>query len=204
MKPYRRFAACVLALLLAGAVPANATLSAAPYPPLDAPPAAISLIDYLHTELRSKDALRRQNALVDVVALASCSGSCTIPFRSLPNQTLRIENEMGVGTALDLTALLPDLQRIYYTDRSDGLRIQALAALLRIGNEPALEAIISVPARSSARVRDITQRSVASFFLTKYPDLNKSAVRRGTFSLDDVRVARLRQERMLRRAARRG
>ena len=202
MKTTRQFVVCALALLLAGALPANATV---PYTlPKDAP-AAVSLIDHLHTELRSKDALRRQNALADVMSLAACSASCTISFRSLPGKTLQIENEMGVGTVIDLTALLPDLKRIYYTDRSDQDRLQALDALLTIGNEQSLEQLITTPARSSAHVREMTQRGVARYFMDKYPTLKKRAYQqRGTLSLDDVERARQQHKRMMRRTAQRG
>lgn len=204
MNPYRRFAVCALVLLFASAVPANATLPTAPYIPPEDAPVAVSLIDHLHAELRSKDAVRRQYALDDVVALASCSASCTVSFRSLPGKMIRVENETGIGSLIDLTALLPDVEKIYYTDRSDERRLQALDALLSIGNERSMKRLINRPARSSAHVHKMTQQGVARYFVDKYPALRESALRRGFFSLDDVDRAREQQERMMRRTAQRG
>lgn len=201
MKTTRQFVVCTLALLLAGALPANATL---PYIPPEDAPVAVSLIDHLHAELRSKDALRRQNALRDVMALAACPASCTVSFRSLPGKTLRIENEMGVGSVLDLSALASDVSRIYYRDRNDEARLQALDALLSIGNDRSLERLIERPARSSAHVHKMTQRGVARYFMDKYPTLKKQGLSRGTFSLDDVKRARQQHERIMRRTAQRG
>lgn len=203
MKPIQKFGTCALILLWVSAAPAYALLPTAPYT-LEKAPVAVSLIDHLHTELRSKDALRRQNALEDVKALASCSASCTISFRSLPGKTIRIENETGMGSVLDLTTLLPDVERIYYTDRSDERQLQALDALLSIGNEQSLERLIANPGRHSAHVQKMTQQGISAFFMDKYPPLKDMALRRGTFSLDDIEAARQQHERMMRRASQRG
>ncbi len=203
LKTTRQFVVCALALLLAGILPTNASASPVPYTLPNDAPTAVSLVDHLHTELRSKDALRRQNALDDVVALASCAASCTISLRSLPGKKIRIENETGIGPVVDLTTLIPDVERIYLTDRSDERRLQALDALLSIGNEPSLERLIATPARSSAHVQEMTQRGVARYFMDKYPTLKTRALRRGTFTLDDVERARKDHERSIRRTAQR-
>lgn len=204
MKTTFRCIASALALLLVALLPPILPATATPtHAPSDlATPR--SLTDHLHAELRSKDALRRQNALEDVMTLAACSASCSISFRSLPGKMIRIENEMGIGPVIDLTTLLPDVERIYYRDRSDEMRLQALDALLSIGNERSMERLVTTPARSSAHVREMTQRGVARYFMDKYPSLEKQALRRGDFTLDDVERARKQQERMERRATQRG
>jgi hypothetical protein len=196
MKTPLRSIAGALALLLAAILlprlPATATPIHA-HPEAPPPP---SLVDHLRTELQSKEAERRQNALADVTMLTACPASCTVALHSLPGQSLRIENETTLGSVIDMSALLPNLQHIYRRDRSDELRLQALTALFQIGNEKSIETLVTVPAQSSDRVAKQTQRGLVAFYLDRYPELTEKALRRGTFSLDDVRTARLRQERM--------
>lgn len=163
-----------------------------------------TLVEYLRAELRSNDAVRRENALVDAVALSYCSASCALQFRSIPGKTLRIDNDLGFGTASDLNLLAPDLVKAYRSGPTDGHRILALSALINIGNERAIERLLDSSIAVSPRVHRVTQKGLASFYLGKYPDLTKRAMRRGTFSLDDVKTARLRQERILRKEMRRG
>ncbi|MFP4229475.1 MAG: hypothetical protein ACLFTE_11705 [Salinivenus sp.] len=203
--PHRVLAGAIVLLLAAGPVSSARPATAAPLvgaPTVTTP--SLSLIDYLRTELRAKDDARRQNALTDIMALASCSASCTVSFRSFPGHTVRIENETGMGSVVDLTALLRDVERVYRRDRSDEVRLQALDALIGIGNEPTLERLINSPASSSSHVAKHTQRKLVGFYLDRYPELNDRAFQRGTFSLDDIETVRLQRKRMERRADRKG
>ncbi len=163
-----------------------------------------TLAEYLRAGLRSNDAVRRENALIDAVALSNCSASCRVQFRSIPGKTLRIDNDLGFGTASDLNSLTPDLVTVYRSGPTDGHRLLALSALINIGNERALERLLDASIAVSPRVHRVTQKSLTSFYLAKYPDLTQRTLRRGTFSLDDVERARLRQERVLRKEMRRG
>lgn len=61
-------------LLAVPLVAASAPLQMAGDPP--------SLVKHLRAELQSNDATRVQNALVDVVSLASCTSTCTVSLRS--------------------------------------------------------------------------------------------------------------------------
>ena len=197
------------AMLLVGSV-SVASLSAGPVPlawtpPLDTTPT--TLIEHLRTELRAKDTLRQQNALVDVIALASCRAACSVTLRSASDKDVRIEHEPGVPAVLNLTALVPDLMRSYRFSPNDGTQLLALSALINVGNERSIEALVGTRLKKSARVEKTTQRSITAFFLDRYPELNDQAVRNGTLSLTDVakvRQQRARDARKLAKRARRG
>jgi hypothetical protein len=152
-----------------------------------------SIIKHLRTEIGSKDAMRQQYALIDVIVLSKCEASCTVNFLSIPDKMLRVENESGAGTAIDLEALVPDLMRAYRTGPADGHRLLALSALINIGNERAFEQLAAESSdrssQQSNRVNKATQRSLAAYYLEKYPELTKKMGRSQTFSIEDVRRA---------------
>jgi hypothetical protein len=196
-------------MLFAGSVSVT-SLSAGPVPlawtpPLDTSPT--TLIDHLRTELRANDVLRQQNALVDVIALANCQAACNVNLRSASDKGVRIENETGVPSVLDLTALVPDLMHNYRSSPEDGTKLLALSALINVGDERSIEALVGTRTKKSDRVERTTQRSLTAFFLTRYPELKDRAVRSGSFSLADVvrlRQQRARDARKLAKQARRG
>lgn len=165
-------------------------LEAGPLSPAPDPP---SLIEHLRAEIGSKDAMRQQNALMDVIVLSRCEASCTVNFQSIPDKMLRVENESGVGSAIDLNALVPDLMKAYRSGPADGHRLLALSALVNIGNARALEQLATESSdgssQQSRRVDKKTQRSLAAFYLEKYPELRGRMGRAMTFSVEDVRRA---------------
>jgi len=167
-----------------------APLIAGPLSPTLDPP---GLIEHLRAEIGSKDAMRQQNALVDVIVLSRCEASCTVSFQSIPDKMLRVENESGVGPVMDLNALVPDLMKAYRSGPADGYRLLALSALVNIGNVRALEQLATESSdgssQQSKRVDQQTQRSLAAFYLEKYPELNGRMGRAMTFSVEDVRRA---------------
>lgn len=163
-----------------------------------------TLVEYLRGELETRDEARKQRALTDVIVLANCRTSCTVAFQSIPDQMLRIENEAGVGTAVDLTGLVPDLLNVYQTAKMDGTQLLALAALIDIGNEKSLETLISSASTRSPRIAQVTRKRVAAFFVNRYPELEERALRSRTFTLADVERARLNQKREQRKAMKRG
>jgi len=183
------FPRALLLLVVAGSL-LGTTLLAAPLSPT---PDSPSLIKHLRAEIGSRDAMRLENALMDVVMLSLCETSCTVNFRSIPDKMLRVENESGVGTAMDLDALVPDLLTAYRSGPSDGHRLLALSALINIGNATALEQLVDESSDRSSpqskRVNRATQRSLAAFYLEKYPELTERTARNMSFSLDDVRRA---------------
>ena len=195
MNPTRLFSPrTALLLALAGCLLGVPLATAAPLGgPAQDPP---TLVQHLRTEIGSKDALRQGNALMDVIMLSQCEASCTVDFLSIPDKTLRVENESGVGRTMDLDALVPDLMKAYRTSPvggHDGHRLLALHALINIGNAASLEQLVAdssdPSSRQSDRVNKNTQRSLAAFYLAKYPELTERATRNMTFSLDDVRRA---------------
>lgn len=165
---------------------------------------ASTIVEHLRAEIRSKDLRRSERALVDIVALSNCSASCQIQFQSLPDRMIRIDNETGAGAAMDLSALVPDLLRTYRSGPSDGHRLLALSALLAIGHEPSLESLTENPTVVSDRVARATRNGLVAFYLARYPELMERALRTGTVFLDDVRIARAREERAQRRLMRKG
>jgi len=160
----------------------------------DRPP---SLIQHLRSDLESNDALRRENALVDIIGLASCPNTCTISFRSIEEKKLRIQNETGTGTVVELTALIPDLLEAYRSGPADGHRLLALSALINIGDEKSLERLIDEGARQSKAMNQATHKSLVAFYLAKYPELTERTMKTKRLSLSDVhraKVVRVRQE----------
>ena len=151
-----------------------------------------TLIKHLRTELRSKDDVRQERALIDVIGLAGCEASCTVSLQSATNRQVRIANESGVGNVVDLDALAPDLLWAYRNGSADGYKLLALAALINVGNQAALERLIDEKeSQRSRRVRKATDRSLAAFYFAKYPELIEQTKRRRFLSLDDVERARV-------------
>jgi len=191
-----------LALLLIGGLTNAGTAVAISLAPSS--PVLSTLSEHLRSELRSMDATRQERALIDVVALSQCTASCTIKMSSLPMRKIRIDNDTGAGSVANLTILTPVLTRIYRVGPTDELRLLALSALLNIGDETSLDAVVEHVASVSPRVKTVTHRGLSTFFLTKYPELNMRISRNGTLALDDIHVARARAERQMRKQAKRG
>ena len=177
----------ITALLLAGSLTFTGSLAyAAPSSENDTPLVQTNptLIEHLRTEIRDRDPDRRESALVDVIALAACQTPCTVQMRSFPGESIRIAD-----AANTLAGLGPDLFRAYRSGPTDQHRLLALSALINIGNAKALEQLIDEGARQSEGVNRTTQRSLAAFYLQKYPELRNRTLRSGQISLYDVRRA---------------
>ncbi len=187
MKIYRWSTFPLLAVLLLGAGLLFFPTRTVAQSSTDAPS---SLITHLRSELQAKDAMRRSLALVDINALTLCSASCTIALRSMQDKNIGIENETGGGSVVELEALVPDLLESYREGPTDGHRLAAMSALLRIGNEQSLEQLIQKSASQSAKVDRATQRGLASFYLEKYPELSEQVLRTKRLSIDEVREAK--------------
>ena len=198
---YRSLVIFLALLLIGGLTNAGTAVAISPVP---SSPALSTLSEHLRSELRSMDATRQERALIDVVALSQCTASCTIKMSSLPMRKIRIDNDTGAGSVANLTILTPVLTRIYRVGPTDELRLLALSALLNIGDETSLDAVVEHVASVSPRVKTVTHRGLSTFFLTKYPELNMRMSRNGTLALDDIHVARARAERQMRKQARRG
>lgn len=149
-----------------------------------------TLVKHLRSELKAKDAERRHMALVDINTLAHCGESCTVNLQTVQGKRVQFESDAGKGSVVDLDGLVPDLLESYRRGPADGHRLLALSALLHIGNERALERLIEEETPQSKGVKRATQRGLASFYLTKYPELMKRAVRTRQLSLDDVAEAK--------------
>jgi len=149
-----------------------------------------TLVKHLRNELKAKDAERRHMALMDINTLAHCGESCTVNLQTVQGKQIRIESETGAGSVVDLDGLIPDLLESYRRGPADGHRLLALSALLHIGNEKALERLIEEETPQSEGVKRATQRGLASFYLTKYPELMERAMRTRQLSLDDVARAK--------------
>ena len=188
-----------LAVLLGGGL----LLYAAPdsEPAADDPP---TLIKHLRTELQSRDPVRRDHALVDIVSLGRCSGSCSVSLASVRDKQLSIQNETEVGTVLDLDALIPDLITVYRTGPARGHRLLALSALINIGNQEALARLADEAPSQSADVERATNRTLAAFYLEKYPELMKQARRTKTLTVQDIQRAERIRLSVARRQARGG
>lgn len=198
-----RFCARLLpTLLLAG------SLTVVSSPSYAAPPAGDEIsvarvdpgiIDHLRNEIRDRDPDRQENALVDVIALAACQGSCDVQLQSRPGESARID-----GASMDLDRLGPALLHAYRYGATDQHRLLAIAALINVGNEKSIDALIETPTPVSEKVARTTQRHITSFYLDRYPELRRRVQRTGTVSLDDVAWARARHERALRKQAQKG
>jgi hypothetical protein len=190
----------VLALL--GGLLAAPSASGTPAPnqsPADPP----TLIKHLQNDLQGPDSAKRQAALIDIIALANCTSTCTIALQSVDEKRIRIENASGKGAVVDLTALVPDLLNTYRTGPADGHRLLALSALLHIGNQSALEQLIDESARQSDGVKQATHRNLAGFYLTRYPELEENVTRTRTLSIEDVWRAEALRVRAARKQAQR-
>lgn len=171
-----------LALSLAGLLTVGPLFAQSSAPPP-------TLIKHLRTELNSKDGAHREQALVDVIALANCPASCVVALQSRTDRTLRIENETGTGSVVDLDALVPDLLRVYRQGPADGLRLLALTALIDIGNDAGLEQLIGEKDAQNARVQKFTNSRLAAFYVAKYPEIMEKTMRQRGLSLEDVQRA---------------
>ena len=189
-----------LLLALAGSLLGVPLTAAAPLGgPAQDPP---TLINHFRTEMSSKDALRQENALMDVISLANCTSTCTVPLQSKQNKQVRIENDTGSGSIVDLQALTPDLLKLYRRGPTDGLRLMALSALINVGNEKAIDTVVadasSTRYRQSSKVNGSTQKSLVGFYLARYPELRD--LRGPTFSLEDVRQVKATRARAAKKA----
>lgn len=145
-----------------------------------------TLVKHLRSELQAKDPMQRQMALIDITTLAHCTASCNVSLRSVQDKQVRIDNETGIGTMVELDALVPDLLKSYRQGPADGHRLLAMAALLQIGNERGLEQLIDEGASQSPDVEKATQRGLAAFYMEKYPELMDRSMRTNRLSLDDI------------------
>ena len=144
----------------------------------------ITLTQHFKTELQSNSASRRLLALIDVVGLANCPNSCDMTLSSARNQEFKTTRRM------DLSALTPELLDSYRRGPEDGQRLLALSALIGIGDEDALSTLVEEGSRQSNNVNRETQRSLAAFYLEKYPELANKAKWNGEISLVDVERAK--------------
>lgn len=159
-----------------------------------------TLIKHLRTELNAKDGDRQERALVDVIALANCPASCVVALQSRTDQTLRIENETGAGSVVDLDGLVPDLLRAYRQGPADGHRLLALTALINVGNDAGLEQLIGEKDAQNAKVQRTTNKRLAAFYFAKYPEIIETTMRGRVLSLDDVHRAESRRLRAAKRS----
>jgi hypothetical protein len=199
-----RLFACFLALLVFGGILPGNALAGPHLAPSVSEAVAVdppTLTKHLRTELRSEDPIRQSRALVDIITLAGCPETCTVHLQSASDKKLRVENETGMGNAIDLDALVPDLMSAYREGPVDGTRLLALSALIKVGNEKAFEQLIDEKEGQSENVQKATNRSLASFYLEKYPELTERAFRSGNLTIDDVRRAERLRLRLVRKAA---
>ena len=199
MNPTTRFwTRLVPALVLAGSLSVAGSLShAALFPTDEAPLVRIDpdLIAHLRTEIRDRNPDRRENALVDVIAMAACQASCTVQLRSLPGNGIRVND-----TENTLARLGPDLLRAYRSGPTDQHRLLALSALMNVGDEARLDALVDTPVPVSYELVRTTQRHISAFYLDRYPELRHRVRRTGTFSLDDVQRVRITRARAAKKA----
>lgn len=162
----------------------------------DDPP---SLIEHLRSELQSDDAMQRERALVDVIALSGCTETCTVSLQSIEEKRLSIANETGTGAVVELTNLVPDLIEVYRNGPADGHRLLALSALINIGNAQALERLVEEGDSQSEEMKRATHKSLAAFYLAKYPELMERSVKTKSLSIEDVRRAEILRVRKLKK-----
>lgn len=154
----------------------------------DRPP---SLIEHLRNELRSRDSTQRQRALVDVIALAGCAETCTVRLQSVEEKKLSFANETGTGAVVELTNLVPDLLEVYRSGPADGHRLLALSALINIGDQQSLEKLVEEGESQSEKTKRATHKSLAAFYLAKYPELMERTLKTKNLSIEDVRRAEI-------------
>ena len=188
MNPFLSFATRVLTILLlsAGLLAVAGPLATGQ----EAGDTEPSLVQHIRNDLKSDNPMKRARALVDVIALANCPSTCTVSLRSVEERKLTIANETGTGHVVELNALVPDLLAAYRSGPADGHRLLALSALINIGNEKALEQLIDEGTRQSDKTNRATQRSLAAFYLDKYPELAERTIRTHRLSIDDIRRAK--------------
>lgn len=188
---YRWNASAFRSVLLLAGLLVGASLLALPFEANaqdeNGPP---TLIKHLRNELKAKDSMRRDLALLDINALAHCRDNCTVSLQSVQGKKIRIETEAGMGSVVDLEGLVPDLIESYRRGPADGHRLLALSALLHIGDEKALERLINEVEFQSKEVKRATQRGLALFYLEKYPELTERTMRIKRLTLDDVAQAK--------------
>jgi len=182
------WAVAALAGLLLVGLPGSSALGS---PGPDVPP---NLTDHLREELRSEDPERQDQALADIVALASCQNTCVVALQSDGDNTIRIENESSVGHPIDLASLTPDVLSVYRDGPTPGHRLLALSALLNVGDEQVLEQVIELKDDQSNRVERATNRALAGYYLDRYPELSEPAFRAERLSIEDVRRAQAARE----------
>lgn len=203
MNPTTRFWTRLLpTLVLAGSLSVMGSLSHAALLPKDEAPLVRidpEILEHLRTEIRDRNPDRRENALVDVIAIATCQSPCTVQLRSLPGESVRFNDAENA-----LAGLGPVLLRAYRSGPTDQHRLLALSALMNVGDEEVIDRLIEKPVPVSFELDRKTQQHIAAFYLDRYPELQRRAERTGTISIDDVKVARARHERVLRKQARRG
>lgn len=154
----------------------------------DAPP---TLIEHLRSELRSKDPVRQGNALMDIITLTNCTGSCIVDLRSMQNKRISLRGETSESAVVDLTALAPDVLKRYHRRMTDGNRLLALSALLHLGDEKILNRLIERggPAQSPEMERNMHRR-LAAFYVSKYPEIAERTIQTQQLSLEDVTRAK--------------
>jgi len=153
----------------------------------DDPP---TLIKHLRNELQQEDPKRQEAALMDVIALANCTESCTVNLHSIQDKPLNIEGETGKGAVVDLTALRSDLLNTYRKSPTESHRLMALSALIRVGDDKTLEKLLRKRPFQSDKVRRATEMGLAQFYLEKYPELMEEARHTGQLTIRDVRRAK--------------
>jgi hypothetical protein len=128
-------------------------------------------------------------ALTDIVALAGCTDTCVVALQSDGDNTIRIENESDVGHPIDLASLTPNVLSVYRDGPTPGHRLLALSALLKIGDEQALERVVDLKDEQPNRVEAATNRSLAAYYLDRYPELTTPTFRAERLSIEEVRRA---------------
>lgn len=178
----------LLLALVAGLLALPASAAQPVSVPTEADPP--TLVKHLSEHLQSRNPSMREAALLDVITLADCTSRCTVSLVSAEKKMLQIQNDTGLGTIVDLDRLVPDLIKTYRSGPADGHRLLALAALIKIGNEKALEQIVTESSNASSTVDRATQRNLAAFYLEKYPELWDKTRRTRILTIEDVQRAK--------------
>lgn len=166
----------------------------------DFEPAALSLHAHLRNELQSDRPSRQQAALQDIVLIAhQCANPCAVRLNSRDGAFLRVEHDLGLQSILDFSTLAPDVLDVYRSSADEGIQVMSLSAILRIGHEPTIEALVASVDDQSPKIKRMTHRSVWSYFTEKYPEIHGDSPRR-LLTLDEVARARAERKRDLRRA----
>lgn len=121
-------------------------------------------------------------------------GEFGVALQSDGGNTIRIETESTVGRPIDLASLTPDVLSLYRDGPTPGHRLLALSALLNIGDEQALERVVDLKDDQPTRVETATNRTLAAYYLNRYPKLSEPTFRTERLSIEDVRRAQAAQE----------